>query len=56
MITMQKEYNPAGVQCTYYGLSTDTKPTNAANADIFYEMDTAKIYLYNEAGQTWIEQ
>ncbi len=55
MITMQKEYNKAGYQCTYFGLSTDTKP-DAKNADIFYEMDTAKIYLYNEAGTTWIEQ
>lgn len=40
----------------FFGLSTDQKPTNAVNADIFYEMDTAKMYLYNEAGKTWIEQ
>jgi len=40
----------------HYGLSTDAKPADALNGDIFYAMDTAKIYLYNEDGGTWVEQ
>ena len=40
----------------FFGLSTDTKPASAKNADIFYEMDTQKVSLFNEAGGTWLEQ
>ena len=40
-----------------YGLSTDEKPTNHVhNADIFYEMDTQKVFLYDESNATWLEQ
>lgn len=37
----------------FYGLSTDTKPTDCANGSVFVELDTAKIYLFNEAALTW---
>lgn len=41
----------------YNGLSTDPKPTEGVkNADIFYEMDTKKVYLFDEDGQQWLEQ
>lgn len=40
----------------YFGLSGDSKPTNAKNADIFYEMDTKKVFLFDEAGGSWLEQ
>lgn len=40
----------------YYGLSTDTKPTDAPNASMFYEMDTGKLYLFDKDNQTWREQ
>lgn len=41
----------------YYGKSTDTKPTDGVkNADIFYEMDTKKVYLFDEDGKAWLEQ
>lgn len=41
----------------YYWLSTDTKPSSGVeNADIGYEMDTGKVFLYDEAHKTWIEQ
>lgn len=40
-----------------YGLSTDTKPTKGVdNACIFYEMDTKKVYMFDEANQKWLEQ
>ena len=41
----------------YYGMSADSKPTeHVNNADIFYEMDTKKVYLFDEAGQQWLVQ
>lgn len=41
----------------YCGLSTDDKSTiSASNGDEYYEIDTAKIYIYNEASNEWIEQ
>ena len=41
----------------YYGKSTDTKPTNGVlNADIFYEMDTKKIFLFDADDSAWLEQ
>jgi hypothetical protein len=36
---------------TYFGLSTDTKPT-AQNGDRFVETDTQKVYVYNG---TWTQ-
>ena len=37
-------------------LSTDSKPTDGiANGSLVIEMDTGKIYAFNEAGATWIE-
>ncbi len=43
------------------GLSTDTKPTKigslgVTNGSAVLEMDTGDLYLYDEAGQTWIKQ
>ena len=41
----------------YCGLSTDNKSTiSASNGDEYYEIDTAKIYIYNEASNEWIVQ
>lgn len=37
-------------------LSTDSKPTTGiANGSLVLEMDTGKIYAFNEAGSTWVE-
>ena len=42
---------------TGMGLSTDAKPASGyRNADRFYEMDTKKIYLFDEDNKTWREQ
>ena len=41
----------------YYGKSSDTKPVDGVNnADIFYEMDTKKVFLFDEEKKTWLEQ
>jgi hypothetical protein len=39
------------------GLSTDTKPTGAtiATGSTFMEVDTGKVYFYNESNQTWVK-
>ena len=37
-------------------LSTDTKPTTGiANGSTCIEMDTGKIFMFNEAGSAWVE-
>lgn len=36
-------------------LSTDTKPTTFANGSILIEMDTKKIFMFNETGSEWVE-
>ena len=45
---------------TYYieaaGLSTDTKPTvNIITGSWFLEVDTAKVFFFDEDSSTWIE-
>ena len=47
---------------TFYGLSTDTKPTGttaingrtAHNGDVFVAMDIKCMYIYNEASSEWV--
>ena len=41
---------------TLFGLSTDEKPVDCKNADIFYEMDTKYIYLFDEENKQWRKQ
>ena len=37
-------------------LSTDSKPTEGiANGSICIEMNTGKIFMFNEAGSAWVE-
>ncbi len=38
------------------GLSTDTKPMDVRNASMFYEMDTKKIFMFDEQNKKWLEQ
>lgn len=53
-------------KATYYGdnkvlieaacLSGDSKPTTGiANGSLCLEMDTGKIYAFNETASTWVE-
>ena len=38
----------------FYGLSTDTKPTeNIVNGSAFVEMDTGTLYFFDQAGKIW---
>lgn len=58
MVTKVQHVNSLGyMETTYYGLSSDTKPTeDVNNGDWFVEMDTAKYYTFDEEGATWYEQ
>ena len=60
MVTLDKNLQVqdgvATVNQTYYGLSTDSKPTSGVgNGSCFIEMDTGKVYFFNAAGNAWIE-
>ena len=37
-----------------YGLSTDEKPMDMPNASPFMEMDTGKIFLFDEENAAWL--
>lgn len=38
------------------GLSTDTKPTeNICNGTTFFEIDTSKLFIYDEENNIWRE-
>ena len=39
----------------YIGLSTDTKPENIANGSIFLEIDTKKVFIFDEENLIWRE-
>lgn len=51
MATGFKYVNPS----TFFGLSTDEKPTNVGNGSAFLEMDTSKIYFYDSTNNQWLE-
>ena len=52
-----KNYKDDGTGMRPYGegacLSTDTKPTGMANGSSLTEMDTKKIYMYDEENEEW---
>lgn len=40
----------------YRGLSTDSKPVaQVSNGSTFFEMDTGKVYMFNEDSKSWVE-
>lgn len=41
----------------FYGKTGDAKPKEGVkNADIYYEMDAKKVYLFDEDTGDWLEQ
>jgi hypothetical protein len=56
MITAHKTYGVKVHTYEMYGLSTDEKPTDVANTSTFYEMDTKKLFMFDETNKVWIEQ
>ena len=59
MITIYREsglIDGQKVELEYRGLSTDNKPTeNVANGSMFIEINTGKIYLFDEENEQWKE-
>lgn len=58
MYTNKKEFfcTNGKVMVEAYCLSTDTKPTTGiANGSILIEMDTQKIFMFDETNSTWLE-
>lgn len=47
---------PTNMAEEWTGLSTDTKPATAYQGSIFVEVDTGKVYLYNEESGNWVYQ
>lgn len=44
-------------QREYWVLSTDEKPTNDVDmGSILVEVDTGKVYFFNETAGEWVEQ
>lgn len=39
----------------FHGLSTDEKPLDVANGCLFIEMDTFKVFMFDEENLRWIE-
>lgn len=57
MVTLDKQIADgfSSANQTFYGLSTDDKPTGTGNGSFFLEMDTGKAYLFNADASEWIE-
>lgn len=55
------DQNPDGTltrktMANFFGASTDSKPTeNIVNGSAFLEVNTGKIFLFNESTSTWVE-
>ena len=57
MISVKTNINLEGMKTVeMYGLSTDEKPLTVPNASVFYEMDTKKIFMFDEQNKKWLEQ
>lgn len=60
MITVDKNIQTvdgiATINQTYYGISTDSKPTTGVgNGSCFIEMDTGKVCFFDAERNLWIE-
>ena len=53
----KREVDQGFAYMEFSGLSTDDKPvtTNMATGSVFVEVDTGKVYLFDEVGATWNE-
>ena len=60
MITNEVTISAFGVEFSFKGLSTDTKPVETykgspiANGSTFMEIDTKKLYFYDADGKQWV--
>lgn len=52
---MLTQHFKPNIPAKFYGLSTDTKPTDCANGSKFFEIDTGKAYRFDEENSQWRE-
>lgn len=62
MITVNKRFgNGNRAELELYGISTDEKPVDKIkdiaifNGSVFYEMDTGKLFIFDEENRKWWE-
>ena len=54
---VERAFTPDKNYVELFGLSTDSKPTaGIVTGSIFCEVDTGKVYFYNEVESLWVEQ
>lgn len=62
MISYDNVPQTGGVKYSFYGLSSDTKPTGSVDGEVilngstFYEMDTKKVSMFDQENQIWYQQ
>ena len=62
MITIATNMDGQRIPHEFYGLSTDEKPVatvngcRITNGSVFIEMDTKKVYMFDEENEQWLEQ
>lgn len=58
MVTLNRAaYQSQPRNSDFYGKSTDIKPVDGIrNGDVFYEIDTQKVFMFDEETKSWIEQ
>lgn len=62
MITIASDVEGRRLPLEFFGLSTDEKPTDEVedikitNGSVFIEMDTKKIFMFDEEHKIWFEQ
>jgi hypothetical protein len=62
MITIASDVKGRRAPYEFFGLSTNEKPVGkfdgvkVVNGSVFIEIDTKKIYMFDEENQVWIEQ
>ena len=62
MITIASDVKGKRMPHEFFGLSSDAKPTTkmddmkVTNGSIFVEIDTGKIYMFDEENAKWHEQ
>lgn len=55
-VTKSSSFTESTVLIEAVCLSTDTKPTTGiANGSVVIEMNTGKVFMYNESGSAWVE-
>lgn len=54
---VEKNFNDSKKYVEIYGTSSESKPTeNIVTGSVFVEVNTGKVFLFNEDSSAWVEQ